>query len=43
MPHKYTKSVISHSTIKGAIREGWAVQAKWRGVMYAATIVKTGS
>ena len=37
------KSVISHSTIKGTIKEGGEVQAKWRGVMYAATIVKTGS
>ena len=37
------KSVIASSTIKGTIKEGGAVQAKWRGVMYAATIVKTGS
>lgn len=37
------KNVIPSSTIKGIIKEGGAVQAKWRGVMYAATIVKTGS
>ena len=38
------KSVISNTYIKkGAIQEEEKIQAKWRGVMYAATVVKTGT
>ena len=37
------KGVVANSTIKGLIKEGGAVQVKWRGVIYVATIVKTGS
>ena len=37
------RSVIPNSSIKGTIKEGGTAKAKWKGVMYSITIVKSGS